>query len=260
MANLPSKYEPRFRKNKAFAVIGTKLMRVWACLAMCGLLSCDEGERRDFSVRDQEYFPLVTGNYYIYDVEEIRYTLSEPETLRYELRHLVSDSFPSDAGGFTYVISRSQRFGGEGEWSQMETWSARRRNNEILLWEGNVPYVVLNFPLKENMSWDANLYNNETNPFSGEKTDLFSVIETGATVPLNDVSYSDCVVVEQEDIMDPILYTDFRQETYARNIGLISKTFIQLEYCSNENRGCVGKQIVDSGLRYTQTLKSYGRE
>lgn len=260
MANLPFKYDPRFRKNKGFAVTGAKLIRILTCVAMCLLISCDEGDRRDFSIRDHEYYPLVTGNYYIYDVEEIRYVLSEPETLRYELRHIISDSFPSDAGGFTYVISRSQRFPPESGWTQLETWSARRRNNEILLWEGNVPYLVLNFPLKESMSWDANLYNVETNRFSGERTDLFSIIETGATVPLNEVSYPDCIIVEQEDSMDPILYTDFRQETYARNIGLIAKTFIQLEYCSNENRGCVGKQIIDSGIKYTQILKAYGRE
>src|SRR5690606_6716180 len=167
-------------------------MRVWACLALCALLSCEEGERRDFSIHDEAYFPLVTGNFYIYDVEEIRYVLSEPETLFYELKHVVSDSFPSDEGGFTYVISLSQKFTGEEGWEQLETWSVRRRKNEMLLWEGNVPYVVLNFPLTKSMSWDANLYNDETNPFSGETTDLFSVVETGAMVPLNDIVYPDC--------------------------------------------------------------------
>ncbi len=229
-------------------------------LALYVLLSCEDGERRDFSIHDEAYFPLVTGNFYIYDVEEIRYVLSEPETLFYELKHVVSDSFPSDEGGFTYVISRSQKLEGADGWEQLESWSVRRRNNEMLLWEGNVPYVVLNFPLTKSMSWDANLYNDERNPFSGETTDLFSVIETSVTIPLNDIAYPDCVVIEQENSVDPILYTDFRQETYARNIGLISKTFVQLEYCTNEGRGCIGKQIVDSGRRYTQTLKAYGRQ
>jgi hypothetical protein len=68
------------------------------------------------------------------------------------------------------------------------------------------------------------------------------------------------VEVLQEDNQEFIVYYDKRREIYSRDVGLILKETVQLHYCNDEDRNCIGQQIVDEGIIYTQTLSSYGWE
>jgi hypothetical protein len=219
--------------------------------------SCDQSGETDTRQYGLDFFPLEVGRYSIYSSEEIRYALSEPETIRYDLKVVATESFANDEGGETFVLHRYRRSDG-GEWMPDETWSAFVRQNQAIVSQGNVPYVVLEFPLEEGMRWNGNAYNTARKFYTGTDTDEYLVTSVNETVQLGEQTYSDCVVVLQEDEEDDILYKDFRREVYARDIGLIRKETTQLKYCSRDE--CLGDKIVEDGFILSQSLIEHGQE
>jgi hypothetical protein len=220
---------------------------------------CGDSDEKRPVLSDFEYFPLLTGSYFEYDVEEIRYALSIPETIQYDLRIVVADSFQNTSGTMTYVLHRAMRPAPGSAWEPLETWSARINGRQVILSEGNVPYVVLNFPAQKGNQWNGNSFNNEISPFTGNNEDIYMITEVGTSCVFPGVSYSDCLTIIQEDDEDPVLYVDKRSEQYVRKVGLVMKETIQLKYCTNEGQGCLGQQIVEEGVIYKQILKEYGK-
>jgi hypothetical protein len=228
-------------------------------LMLC-VLSCDTEEDTSRPDSDSEYLPLSKGFYQIYDVEEIRYTLGVPETLKYELKVAVTDSFVNGTGKYTYVLHRTRKVEMDGSWEPIETWSAEVRNHEAIVTQGSTPYVVMAFPAIANRAWNGNAYNNEGNPVTGEKEDVYMITGKGSTETVNGSTFNDCINILQEDNQEFIVYLDQRSEVYARNVGLISKMITQLKYCNDADRNCIGQQIIDEGIIYKQLIREYGRE
>src|SRR5688572_9615044 len=89
------------------------------------LIGCSESEPEKQGT-DSEYFPLQTGYFQIYSVDETIYTeLSPPESFEYELKTEVVDSFTNLEGGYTFVIHRSTREAEPDPWQFLDAWSAR---------------------------------------------------------------------------------------------------------------------------------------
>jgi hypothetical protein len=119
--------------------------------------------------------------------------------------------------------------------------------NAVLV-EGNERFIQLQFPINEAIQWDGNAMNSiGGDDFCNEKPcDLYSI---AAVEP--------DVVVIQSDEKDHLVKYDVRSETYRRDVGLVDKEMTVLEYCTNQP--CFGKQFVDEGIRYRQTLIGHGQ-
>jgi len=200
---------------------------------------------------DLEYFPLQTGFYQIYTIDETIYTeLDPPQEFSYELKTQVVDSFPNLEGGITYVIYRSTRATGNDPWVFQESWSARADAQHIVLTEGNVSYIRIALPAFKNKTWNGNALNSLNE-------DSYLVESKGQSYPLNPaLEFTDALVVNQEDEVNS-LFRDEREEVYARNVGLIYKKSIVLNYC--DEVPCFGQQIINDGVEYWQVLKEYGQ-
>jgi hypothetical protein len=222
-------------------------------------MSCDSDEPSRAS--DLNYFPLQVGLYHIYDVSETKYILGTPESTEYQLKTVVTDSFLNVDEMYTYVIHRSKRMTDADAWESLDTWTATKSPREVVVNEGNTPYVVLAFPLSKNARWNGNKYNTVVNPTTKGNEDLYTLEKNGvAYTATNNETFPDCIVVNQEDNREFVVFLDQRKEVYAADIGLIEKEITGLQYCNDQDRDCIGKQIVDDGIIYKQVLSDYGFE
>lgn len=199
-----------------------------------------------------DYFPLHQGLYHVYNVHEVRYTLSlPPEVMDYQVMTEVVDSFPSgEEGAYTYVIHRSRRADPGSVWEAMDTWSARQTVDELIISEGNVPFVRIVFPVVAGNAWDGNAWNT-----LGE--DEYVLLEVGKKVDVGGMTFEETATVEQENNEDRIVYYDTRSEVYAAGVGLIRREVTQLNYCTDDS--CLGQEKVESGVELKMEITEYGR-
>jgi hypothetical protein len=215
---------------------------------------CSGSDR--MQIADQAYFPLRVGNYSIYqvtetDIQNVNCTDPVPSPNTYELKVFIYDSVKNSTGGYTYNIHRYTRPDDTQAWADLDTWSARVTNNQVIVNEGNTAFVKFSFPLNATGKWNGNQYNSLTE-------EDYAIQNLRKTYQLeNGNKYSPTFTVVQSDNQDFFVYQDKRIEVYAATVGLIYKETTQLTYIQDV---CYGQQKVKTGLIYKQELKSYGRE
>ena len=219
-------------------------------LVVVALYGCGDNEPIN-KASDLEYFPLQTGFYQIYSIDETIYTeLDPPQEFSYELKTEVVDSFANLEGGITYVLYRSTRTTENDPWVFKEAWSAKTNAQYIVLMEGNVSYIRIALPAFKDKDWNGNALNS-----LGE--DIYRIESKGKSYSLSGaLEFQDALVVDQENEVNS-LFRDEREEVYARNVGLVYKKSIVLNYC--DEVPCFGQQIISEGVDYLQVLKEYGQ-
>jgi hypothetical protein len=220
-----------------------KYLAFFTLLAGCGT---EEGLLYD---TDAAYFPLKKGYYQIYTVQDIRYSGIQVQELNYELMTVVTDSFRSADGQDTYVIHRSHRSAEGDPWEILDTWSARKARSEVIVSEGNTPFIKLKFPVAENTRWNGNAFNT-----LGE--DEYEIAEAGELKEFNGMIFDQTITVEQEHNEDFVVYRDERREVYAPGVGLVYKESLQFNYCTEDH--CLGQQKINEGIEMRMAIKEYG--
>lgn len=227
--------------------------------------ACDNDEPTPV-LSDFDYFPLVVGQYSIFDVTETTIVQNVEQTASYQLKIELTDSFPSGNGAYVYVMTRSTRPSMNNSWTFVETWSARRNSLEAVINEGNIPFVKMPFPTDTDRQWNGNALNtlggDQSCVVNGASTPCDLYIVSGKSVSfqyessIGSLTFDDTVIIEQNNNTDLIVAQDIRSEVYARGIGLIYKETIQLNYCTVGS--CLGQQFIEQGTRYYQRMKEYG--
>lgn len=214
----------------------------------------------------KQYFPLQVGDYRVYHVEETLITpFNVEEDFVYDLKTVITDSFPNAEGNYSYIITRFKRMDANAPWESLDTWVARANGQELVVSEGNILYVKLTFPIKSNKEWNANAYNNlETNELCEATTNVISCdVYSIENFPINfettgGLTFDNALEVIENDDPDVLIEHDVRKSIYAYNVGLIYKEVVLLKYCTAGD--CYGKQLIEDGLIYKQELIEYGHE
>jgi hypothetical protein len=209
---------------------------------------------------------LRVGDYRIYHVMETQISAYNNETeVEYDVKTVVVDSFVNVSGSYSYIIHRFKRESETDPWESLDTWTARVNQREVVITEGSTPFVRLTFPMKNGRSWNGNAYNNlESGEFcegdSFTSCDLYELdhVKQSFTTTLGQLSFENTVEVIQNNSPDLITKYDIRKEIYALDVGLVYKHSTVLNYCTIGN--CLGQQLVEAGLVFTQELTDYGHE
>jgi len=207
-------------------------------LASCS--SDNEVVEQDFGY---DYFPLEIGNFREYKVTEVNFLTSGPDTSRFFLRETIIDSLVNQ-DITTFVLERASRSSMNDEWVVDSLWTARITEREAIQVENNVPILKIQFPVESNRSWDSNLFNTKQ-----EETYESVLIDS-------DTLDSPVLRVIIEETPDNIVEEDDRDEFYARGIGLISRDFVSLKFCTTN---CANVMEIESGRVLDQKLINHGK-
>ena len=219
-------------------------------LVILALLTGCGGEDPDHPDTGSAYFPLEKGVFQVYSVHETRYSgASEPQVMVYELMTEVVDSFPVP-DGYSFVIRRSRRMTEDSPWDVLDTWSARKDSREVIVSESNTPFVKAIFPVKSGTRWNGNEFNTLG-------ADEYEIAKAGEPFEVDGMRFDKTFTVEQEKNEDIIVFNDERREVYARNVGLIFKEVIQLNYCTDDD--CLAQQKINNGVEMKILIKEYGK-
>ncbi len=187
-----------------------------------------------------DYFPIATGKYWMYDVTEIVYDASGPDTSRFQLRETIIDSTYSD--GHLFEIERSKRATSLDNWEVDSIWTARMNDRFVVIAENNVAFQKLVFPIQDGTSWDGNAFN-----IGDEATYEMELIPTDST---------DFLKVIISDLPENIVKVDERYEYYVKGVGLVSKEYNSVNFCTVD---CDFPGQILSGRILEQYLIEYGK-
>ncbi len=209
----------------------------------------------------KSYFFLEEGRFREYDVYEIRYlAVNISDTFQYQLREEVKEAFMSN-GVTSNIIHRFRRENSEEAWELDSVWSARLDTDRAISVENNVPIVKMMFPAVQERKWNGNAFN--TRAEDEFRITTFSPAQdeennTSFQVPIpgRAISFSEVMVVEQNQDEDMITFRDNRVEVYKDSVGLVFKQYDVVKICSRSD--CLGQELVESGRFYRELLINEG--
>ena len=228
---------------------------LWVSVVCC-LLACESDTTEpSFTRLGLSYFPVEVGSFREYVVQDISYSLlNEPDTQRYLLREVITDSFPGQGNELVYRLERFSRFLPDQSWKLDSVWTARVNTQRAVVVENNTPFVKLVFPFTSELVWDGNALNAKSaDRYELQTTSEVLLEEIESTI---DTLLHQSITVVQSNVSSLVSDSIF-SETYVNNVGLFYKKSVNLEYCAEED--CLGQFIIDFGRDYRQTLTAYGK-
>lgn len=197
-----------------------------------------------------DFFPLHTGQFVELDVTRTVYQRFQPaETIRYLVRQTTGNSFMNADSQRVFNIQYSSKRPALG-WKLDSVGMQWHTADKVLAQESGNTVTRVNLPVSNGLRWNANLLNNQNEQ-------IFEAAKVGA--PHNDIylSFPNTLTIIRQD--DSTLLSRKRYiEIYARDVGLIRRERIYLQYCYTAD--CLGKGVVNSGWREISIIQNYGKQ
>ncbi|MFY0605358.1 MAG: hypothetical protein JXR10_01505 [Cyclobacteriaceae bacterium] len=219
-----------------------------AILIGCSMIGCDQERDLPLISASPDYYPIEIGQFRTYWVEEVTFSLLDPDTSRYLLREVIADSLINPEGVVRYLIHRY--VADDSITFKLDSvWSVYKTGQSVVVTENNIPFVKLIQPVDRSRTWDGNAFNRLSS-----LTYYFqeSTIHPNVTV---DLTSRDLIDVILEDIPANLVNQDERRETYAAGIGLVQKDYVTLGFCTLD---CRAAGEIQSGRVLRQWLVEYG--
>ncbi len=194
-----------------------------------------------------EYFGLTKGYFVEYDVTYMFHDslLQKHDTIHYQLKTLVGDTIIDNIGRVARKFHRFERKNSSLPWEETDIWTAIIVDDRAELVEENQRKVKLVFMPTLEKVWDINAFNN-----SGKTDAYYSSIDAERTI--NTLNFKNTLTVEEEDFKT-LIETRKKYEIYAKNVGLISKYYKDLEFKFGSTKPIKGEE-------YYYNVSNYGIE
>ena len=237
--------------NGNMRAIQPHLIFAMTLLVFTGINACQETVEPYTPADDLAYWPLRPGNEWIYDQVEIRYEISGFDTTRTEVREAVIDVDTPTVDGYRYTLERSSRQPGLTDWTVDSVYYVRQSGDWLQTQIGNLTVMTLSFPVVRDRQWDYNSPNTRPKQLVYYQSD-----DDLPRPPFEDlpIPLGAGMRVIIADIPQNIVNQNEQYELYVKNIGLIEKKSIVLEYCTV---GCDSAGQIDTGHYLLKQLKSY---
>ncbi|MCW5909071.1 MAG: hypothetical protein KIS94_14495 [Chitinophagales bacterium] len=170
------------------------------------------------------YYPIDSGHYVVYDVDSIHYASSGQVTYRdsarYQLREMITDTFYDLENQLCYKVELSRRANSSSPWTFDRVWHVKATKANIQKTEGDVRFVKLIFPPKENAEWNGNIYVPTTNQYSVFQDWEYYYKDVHQPYSINGFNFDSTVTVSEVD-EENVIEKKLRKEVYAKGVGMI---------------------------------------
>ena len=180
-------------------------------------LSCKK-DKENISVDiGYDYFPTQKGKFVTYQVDSLFYNdfTSTIDTFQFQIKEIITENFTDLSKRTTQRIERFYRKNSAEEWVIKDVWFSNRTSNTAEKVEENIRFVKIVFPLKKEVEWNGNRFNNlnEQN---------YSIIKLNEAFQLGTFNFDSIIYVKQ--IADSnLIEKKIAYEIYAKQIGLVYK-------------------------------------
>lgn len=180
------------------------------------------------------YYPLVTGQYRIYDVDSIQFydvTLTS-DTFHFQIKEEV-DSVVMYEDGFTsktwYEVKVYRRTDSSQVWQQTGYAMQGISNDMADRIQNNLHIIKMSFPVALGRTWKGNAFLTDSINSTIYNPDLdYSYTTLDTTINYQNNVYDSCAVVTSFDSQN-LITKDIEREIYSYGIGLVYKNSTHVE-------------------------------
>ncbi len=166
--------------------------------------------------KGSELFPVTIGLYRIYEVWDTTFTTTDTIFKHYFVYEKLTGTEKDINGRTLYRLERYESPTYPGNFTFRELWTLYKSTTHAERREGNTRYVVLEFPVELNKSWDGNRFND----FDPE---FYRYVNVDTTVTIQQNTFQNCVMVLQRHVEGSILQEIHTYELYAPEVGMIKR-------------------------------------
>jgi len=196
-----------------------------------------------------DYFPVISGNYKIYDVDSVYHADNDNNTddsiysWHFQVKEQIGETYIDGQGRPTQIILRYERDNDSSEWYEINRWTQVLTSAAAYKTEDNVPYHKLGFPIDNQNTWNGN----DANTLEEE---MYSYENLHTSMTISGLNFDSTLTVLQRND-DNFVEKIYGEEIYANHVGMI--------YKERDNLNKVNGLIV-RGTEFRMKLVSYGIE
>ncbi len=221
------------------------------------LFGCRREVIQPDSDRGKAYYPYSSGLWWEFEVDSTFYNDFSGDTIQvsYILREEFTTPFSAENGQQAIRVEQFRKYPGSQSWVGPRVYWTYLTEQGAVKVEENIPYVKINYPVRQDLSWNGNRYN-----FQPQQIYLFSSVD--APLVINGIPFDSTATVLQKSF-ESLLGKEFYQEKYARNVGLIEKEIIDIKgFIDSDNipdtLNLPLMQRIRSGIIYRQKISDWG--
>lgn len=205
-------------------------------IVLFGFTSCKNDAPKTIEIEDgSNFYPLTIGSTFEYRLDSTIYNdFDNSEVKReWDLKVIYDSKLKDGTGDEIMKLKRFIKPRGESEeaYKLQDVWSLKLANGKLETFEENLHFVKLVFPIKENKSWNGNIYIAPTgneNPNSSTKFYEnwdYKYNSTNTSETILDKTYENVTKVSQiNEVGGPGAINHYvANEWYAKGIGLVQK-------------------------------------
>jgi hypothetical protein len=228
-------------------------------------LGC-KNEIEDFNFKndDIQYYPLKTGNKWVYKVDSTIFDnngalkIVKSQTVSEKILETYKDS----EGVANYIVE--QTITGSNDVQTTKLLNIYANNSKLVLNEGNLKFIKIIFPALVGKYWDGNALFNSANTIvriAGEPIKMYEeweyrVVDKGGNKTIDGIEYKDVLNIIQTDT-DNFIEKRYSAEDYAKGVGMIYKKMMILNTQKVELQTTPWELKAEEGFILEQKLISF---